>query len=120
MTELITVELKRLHFFAFHGLFAEERKTGNEFEVNLSICYSPVRGVITDINETVNYAKLFELVKTEMQKPRDLLETLIMEIAELIHGSFRQIKKVTISIDKLHPPIAGFNGSVGVTYSKEY
>lgn len=120
MAELITVELKRLHFFAFHGLFAEERKTGNEFDVNLSVCYSPVSGVITDINETVNYAKLFELVKTEMQKPRDLLETLVMEIAELIHASFPQIRKVEISIDKLYPPIAGFDGSVGVIYKKEY
>jgi dihydroneopterin aldolase len=55
-----------------------------------------------------------------MQKPRHLLETFLMEVAEIIHASFPQIKKIEISITKLHVPISKFTGTAGVRYSKEY
>ncbi len=120
MSGLLTIELKQLRFFAKHGLYAEERKTGNEFEVNLAISYQPNSGTITDLSDTVNYVQLYDLLKTEMQKPRNLLETFAMEVTELMHSSFPGIKKVEISITKLHPPIPKFTGTVGVKYSKEY
>jgi 7,8-dihydroneopterin aldolase/epimerase/oxygenase len=120
MTNIITISLTRLRFFAYHGLYAEERKTGNEFEVNLSVSYTPAEAVITQLDNSVNYVKLHELIKSEMQQHRDLLETFVMELAEKIHASFPGVKKVDISIDKLHPPIARFSGDVGVKYTKEY
>jgi dihydroneopterin aldolase len=115
----ITIELKKLHFFAYHGLYAEERKTGNEFEVNLAISFIPA-DKITALDETVNYEELYQLVKSEMQKPRDLLETLAMEITQAIHLSFSRVKKIEISIAKLQVPIIGFTGTVDVKYFKEY
>ncbi|HEV7780135.1 MAG TPA: dihydroneopterin aldolase [Chitinophagaceae bacterium] len=120
MNDLITIELKQLRFFAFHGLYEEEKRTGNEFEVNLSVGYTPAAGTITGLQETVNYASMYALLKTEMQKPRELLETFVMEMTELMHASFPIIKRVSIEITKLQPPIARFNGTVGVRYSKEY
>ena len=120
MHGLLTISLSNLRFFAYHGLYAEEKKMGNEFEVNLSVFYLPSSGTITDISDTVNYAQLYELLKIEMQQTRNLLETFVMEVAEKIHASFGQIKKVDISITKLHAPIAKFTGTVGVKYSKEY
>jgi dihydroneopterin aldolase len=117
---VITIELKQLRFLAYHGLYAEERKTGNEFEIDLFVSYQPSSGTITGISDTVNYSELYALLKTEMQKPRDLLETLVMELAEVIHVSFPQIKKIEISITKLHMPIAKFTGTAGVRYLKEY
>ena len=120
MPGLLTIELKQLRFFAKHGLYAEERKTGNEFEVTLIISYQPITGTITDLSDTVNYVQLYDLLKTEMQKPRNLLETFAMEVTELMHSSFPEIKRIEISITKLHPPIAKFTGTIGVKYSKEY
>lgn len=46
-----------------------------------------------------------------------LLETLVMDIAAQILAQFQQAEAVFISIKKLQPPIANFNGSVGVSYS---
>lgn len=120
MPGLITVELDHLHFFAYHGLYAEERKTGNEFEVNLAVQYEPSAEIIQDIADTINYATLFELVKRQMQQPVDLLETLAMKIAAEIHSSFPQVKKLEIAVSKLHPPIPAFTGNVRVKYSQEY
>lgn len=120
MPGLIIIELKKLRFLAFHGLYAEERKTGNEFEINLLVSYQPSSGTITGISDTINYSELYELLKLEMQKPRHLLETFLMEVAEIIHASYLQIKKIEISITKMQVPIAKFTGTAGVTYSKEY
>lgn len=120
MNGLMTIELKGLHFYAYHGLYPEEKKTGNEFEVSLSVSYRPASGTITDISDTVNYAALYALLKKEMTEPRHLLETFVMEMAELIHLSFPQITKIDISITKLHVPVPKFTGSAGVTYTVTY
>jgi dihydroneopterin aldolase len=120
MPGLITVELNQLRFFAYHGLYAEERRTGNEFEVNLRADYEPLQEVVEDISDTINYATLFELVKYQMLQPADLLETVVMNIANAIHTSFPAIKRIEITIAKLHPPIATFTGSVAVKFSRDY
>src|SRR5262245_39413521 len=120
MIGLITIELKQLRFFAFHGLYTGEKRTGNEFELNVTVAYAPVSGTITSIDDTINYASIYELVKKEMQQPRELLETLAMEIAEQLHFTFRLIKKVGVSVTKLQPPMPSFTGHVTVTYSKQF
>lgn len=120
MPGLITIELHKLYFYANHGLYTEEKKLGNEFEVNLTVTHEHTGKTITDLSDTVNYVQLYNLLKEEMQKPRHLLETFVMEAAELIHVSFPEIKSINISITKLHAPIAKFTGTVGVSYSKEY
>lgn len=119
MNDILTISLNHLRFFAYHGLYAEEKKIGAEFEVNLIVSF-PAENTISELNNTVNYEKLFQLLKDEMQKPRELLETFAMEVSESIHQSFPSIKKNEISITKLHPPIKGFTGNVSVNYLKEF
>lgn len=113
-----TIELKSVIFFAYHGLHAEERKTGNEYEVDLSVKYNGVGKKITKIEETINYVKLFEIVKQEMEQPRNLLETVAISITEKIQEQFSQAKEVEVRINKKNPPIINFSGSVAVIYSK--
>ncbi len=120
MAGIITIELTALRFTAYHGLYKEEKKTGNEFEVNLTVDFISDETIITSIEHTVNYAALYELAKKAMQQPRGLLETLAMEIVESIHVVYPQVTKASIAITKLHPPIIQFIGSVGVRYEKEF
>lgn len=117
---MITVELKQVRFFAYHGLYKEERKTGNEFDLNLAVSYEAGKELIPDITSTINYAELFELVKSQFDTPVDLLETLVINIAAEIKSVFPQTKKISISIAKLHPPIKGFTGNVCVSYEQDY
>jgi len=120
MNDQITIELKHIRFFGYHGVYPQEKKEGGEFEVNLSLSFHPVGKKINSLDETVNYENLFELLKTEMQTPRELLETLAMEIIERIHEKFSRIKKAKIEIVKLKPPIEGLVGNVATAYSKEF
>jgi dihydroneopterin aldolase len=119
MSNTLTISLHNLHFFAYHGLYAEEKKSGAEFEVNVSVAFQPGK-MITALVETVNYENIFSLVKSEMQKPRELLETLAMDITQAIYLSYPSIKKIEISISKLRVPITGFSGSIAVRYEKEF
>lgn len=120
MSALMTIELRDLHFHAFHGLYPEERKTGNDFRVALDVDYIPSDEIITQIGDTLNYASLYTIVRKAMQTPVDLLETLVMQITDTIHLEFPQAIRIRISIHKLHPPIEQFTGEVGVVYEKIY
>ena len=114
----VTVELSHLRFFAFHGVYAEELKTGNEFEVNAKIHFNTSSHLITHLHDTVNYVKLYNIIRALMEHPEPLLETVAMKIADEIHADFPPVNAVEIQIVKLHPPIVNFTGRVAVTYHK--
>lgn len=120
MAGQFSIELRQLRFFAEHGMYAEEMKAGNEFEVDIIVgCKSPKKK-ITSIEQTVNYVEVYRIVQEEFATRRLLLETLAMDIAEKIKLQFDEIENIMITIRKLNPPITNFSGSVAVTYSKEF
>jgi dihydroneopterin aldolase len=88
--------------------------------VNLQVSYVPKSGTITSLDDTIDYALLFEIVNATMQQPVDLLETVAQSITHHIHQQYPQIKEVNVSIEKLNPPIDKFSGSVAVKYSKKF
>jgi 7,8-dihydroneopterin aldolase/epimerase/oxygenase len=116
----ITVELNHLRFFAFHGVYAEELKTGNEFEINVKVNFKTDKELVTRLHDTVNYVRLYSIINEIMQHHEPLLETVAMKIGEEIHKEFLTVNAVDIQIIKLHPPIINFTGNVAVTYHKEF
>ena len=120
MPGLLTISLNKIRFYGQHGLYAEERKVGNEFEIDLHVHYHTDESVIHTMSSTINYVSLYNLLKAQMQQPRELLETFLMETVEKIHTSFPLVEKVEISILKLQAPISGVQGAVGVQYSKNF
>ena len=113
------IELKNVQLFAYHGVYNEERRTGNDYLLNLSVEIDD-KSHISSLKDTVNYVTLYEIVQDQMSKPTDLLETVVTNIAEVIHERFPQIKVIEISLYKLNPLIKQFIGNVGVTYSKTF
>ena len=116
----LTIELKQVRIFGYHGLYENESVTGNEFEVDLRVRIQPTVEVIRNMDESISYVNLFELVKKRMQQREALLETLAMDIANLVNKEFAGVKEVNISITKLTPPFENFSGKVGVTYQKNF
>jgi dihydroneopterin aldolase len=116
----ITVEINRLRFFAFHGLYEEEKKTGNEFEVTVRVSFNTGHEVITKLHDTINYVRLHTIIKEMMLHAEKLLETVAMKIAERIKDEFSNTAFVEVRIDKLNPPIIHFTGHVSVTFKKQY
>ena len=120
MTDTLTISLNNVRFRAYHGIHPEERQKGNDFVVNMDVNYLPGRSAIEALTDTIDYAVLFDIINTAMQEPVDLLETLAQTIAGNVHRKFPQVKEVTVSIEKLNPPIDKFSGSVGIKYSRKY
>lgn len=115
-----TIQLHNLCFFGHHGVYEEERRVGNEFEVNLSLTVKAPREVIDSLEQTINYAEVYRIVKEIFITPQALLETLAQQIAEAVKKSFPSVKKISVQIIKPHPPIVAFSGAVSVTYNKKY
>lgn len=120
MPGLLTINLNDLVFFGRHGVYEEEKIVGNEFEIKLAVSFVPDEDIISGIDHTINYETIYLLLKKEMEQPSPLLETLVIRIAENLHKIFPQIKKISIVVHKLHPPIESFRGKVGVSYDKEF
>ncbi len=102
-------------FHAFHGLYEEEKKNGNNFVVNVDIQVD-TEGIISDLQQTVDYVEVFQLIQKRMLQATPLLETLAQEMSQAIQRLDNKIATVSITIKKLSPPIENFVGEVGVTY----
>ncbi|GAA4734054.1 dihydroneopterin aldolase [Flavisolibacter ginsenosidimutans] len=114
------IQLHGLRFLANHGVFEEERTTGNEFEVNISLKVEVPKETISSLHQTVNYAEVYRITKEIFSTPTPLLETLAQDVAEAIKQAFPSLIKISVQIIKLHPPIVSFTGSVSVIYRKSY
>ncbi len=118
----ITIYLSDLHFFGRHGVLPQERVTGNDFVVNVELL-TEARGLEAmvsrsheDLAETISYADVYEVVKAQMETPRQLLETVAISTANELRTRFPSIVSGLVSITKVTPPIPGITGSAGVTY----
>jgi dihydroneopterin aldolase len=117
---LITLHLSNLRFFAYHGVHEEEKLLGNEFELNISASFFSTKPVIESIDDTINYAEIYALAKSEMLQPRELLETFLSQLAEKIREAYPQLVKLKMSLYKLQMPLTNFDGRIGVELEKEY
>jgi dihydroneopterin aldolase len=119
MNETMTIRITEWRCKAFHGVYPEEKKAGGEFEVNLEVTYS-IQHQISQLDDTISYAAVMDILAREMAKPRPLLETVAMETVEAIKQSYPAIVSCSVTIDKLRAPIPGLLGRVGVRYYKNF
>ncbi len=103
-----TIILEGLEFFAYHGVSAEERKIGNRYSVDLTVKTDFSGAKREDsIVHTVDYGKLYQVVKSEMKIPTKLLEHLAYRTLRRIFIQFPEIQVVELSVSKFNPPIGG-------------
>lgn len=117
---MITIHLHNLKFYSFHGVHEEEKLLGNEYEVNADIQFHEEQAEIHSLSQTINYADIFSIIKKRMDIPSPLLETIVMDIGKEIYEKYNYVRSINISLKKVHPPIEGLNGSVGVTWHKDF
>ncbi|HYC28578.1 MAG TPA: dihydroneopterin aldolase [Chitinophagaceae bacterium] len=117
---MVTVHLHQLIMHAFHGLYAGEDKTGNNYEINLDVTYEEGNSPFEAIHDTISYEELFGIVKKRMQAPTPLLEKVCESIIRSIRHQYPYVQEVAISMYKLQPPIENLQGKVGVTMRKTF
>jgi dihydroneopterin aldolase len=113
------VILKDLSLFGYHGVHPLEKKVGTPFSMNITIDLA-VNHQIISIEDTLDYAKVYETVKREFNQVEDLLEILLERIISAIQQLSNQITVIDITLEKLNAPITGFKGKVGVRITKSF
>jgi dihydroneopterin aldolase len=114
---MLKIELSNLQFHGFHGVHEEEGRTGGDFEVDMVVYLEPRSIPVRHMDETIDYTKLYQVVKQHMEQATPLLETLATEIAQEILTTYSKVEEVTVKIKKLNPPIPFFNGNVAAEYN---
>jgi dihydroneopterin aldolase len=117
---MVTIELQQLRFHAFHGLYAGEEKTGSPYEVNVRVIYEEGSRSLDNLENTVNYVEVFNIVKQRMLQPAPLLETVAEHIIRDIKERFSFVREVEVSLFKLEPPVPQFQGRLGITMHKQF
>lgn len=116
---MFTIHLHNLKFFSFHGLHEEEKILGKEYDVNADVTFEE-NGLVNRLHQTIDYVKIYDIIKQRMNVPTHILETVAQDLAQLIYKADNRITSIHISIKKIHPPIAAFEGNVGVSYKKDF
>lgn len=100
------IVLKDISFYAYHGALPEEKKLGQIFLVSLELFLDLKKAGETDsLEDTINYAEVYETVRDVMEGPtQDLLESLAEKIGERCFHD--PVKGVRVEIKKPSPPIA--------------
>lgn len=114
--EIFKINLIDIRFFSPIGYFDFERKEGNDFKMNISVEYDACVFSSEDLDTTISYADIYEIVKDIMQKEWLLLESVALAIKKSLTERWPQIMKGRIEIVKITPPIEGISGSCGIEY----
>ena len=113
---MLTIHLDAVKFYAYHGIFEEEKTLGNNYVVDIKIEVSNNKQIIHSIAETIDYAEVFNMLQKRMQIPTPLLETIATEFCHTILNTFHLASSIDFSIKKMNPPIEKFIGNVGVQF----
>ena len=108
MDKIGTIELEGMEFKAYHGCLDQEKVRGNAFTVDFRGQLDLTKASETDnLNDTVNYGEIYEIVAEEMSIPSELLENVAGRIVREIEKRFPQCESFSVRVSKKRPPVDG-------------
>lgn len=114
------ITLNGMHFYAFHGCFAEEQAIGTHFVLDVAFETDTRCAQQSDnIADTVSYLDVYQAVKCEVERPSHLLEHVGERVANALLAEFAAIERVEVRVSKLNPPLGGQLDSVTVEITKD-
>lgn len=106
--DLGIIKVENIRVYAYHGCLKEETKIGSDYRVDVEVKANLQNSAKTDdLIDTVDYVLLNNIVKEEMAIASKLLETVARRVLDRIFNESEAVKKASVSISKLNPPIGG-------------
>jgi dihydroneopterin aldolase len=110
-----TIFVNDIQLHAYHGVMPQEQLTGNDYLVSVSAQYPIDKAITTDdVQHTLNYAMVYDIVKEEMGISSKLVEHVAGRIAQHLMKQFADISAVQVRITKLNPPMGAQCAGAGV------
>lgn len=103
----VKISIHKATFFAYHGYYPYEQKTGHHFVVDLSVYIDFPEDIVDDILQTVDYTELYKICADEMSNTQKLIESVAMRIVQRIKNKVEQTTTGYIKIKKLAPILGG-------------
>lgn len=98
------ISLEGMRFYAYHGVYEEEKIIGNHYTVDVHIQTNLKKAAASDdVYQTINYETVYLVVQTVMNKPVNLIEKLIENIINGLKHQFATIQSVQVRIEKASP-----------------
>lgn len=109
------IKVNKIKLYAYHGCLEEEGKIGGNYEVNVVLHTDFMEAAQTDdLNLTIDYVLVNKIVKEEMAVRAKLIEEVALRIHKRFKLELKNLKKSSIEIVKMSPPINGDVESVAV------
>lgn len=108
----IDILLDKVEVYAYHGWYKEEQKVGGKYQVSIH-AKSTYLGS-DDLNNTLNYEKLYEIIIEEMKIPSNLLEEVLERMVKRVKPN---VSHGTITIAKVNPPFKQPTRKVELSHS---
>ena len=101
---LTFLELSNLEFYSYHGCLAYEKINGNRFYVDFSAHYFEKGNITDNLDDTIDYSLIYNIIRKEMAIPSNLLEQLAKRIIDKIMNTFPAINDCKVTVTKFNPP----------------
>lgn len=113
------IQIEGMEFYSFHGHYKEEQIVGNKFLVDLTIETDMQKPSGSDnLRDAVNYQQAYQIVRQQMEKKSHLLEHIAGRILDALYTEMEGIKKATVKVSKMNPPMGGKIASVSIVLSR--
>ncbi|MDR2229801.1 MAG: dihydroneopterin aldolase [Flavobacteriaceae bacterium] len=113
--------LENIKIYAYHGVLPEETILGTYYLINAEIHADLWKATESDdLNDTINYALVNEIIHQEMKIPSQLLEHVIGRIMKRIAAEFKQVNFIKIKLTKVQPPMPGEMTGVSLEMEKAF
>ena len=118
---LDTIHMHGMQFFSYHGVWAEETRSGQPFLLDLDLRTDlSAAGVSDDLASTVNYAAVYDLAARIMIGPphHKLLESLAITLVDAILAHFPPVQEISVRLRKPKVAIPGLLDYMGISITR--
>ena len=106
MKATLTVEGIECH--AYHGCLEEETAIGGNYRVDVWITADFIIPMQSDnLNDTVDYDTVTQIVISEMAKPSNLIEHVCSRILSSLQEICPRNSTIDVAVTKYNPPVKG-------------
>ncbi len=115
------IYLEDVKIYAYHGVLPEENIIGTYYILNLEIHTDLwIAAESDDLNDTISYAEINEIIHEEMKINSKLLEHVAGRIITKIREKFDQVSYIKLKITKTSPPMKGEMKGASIELEKSF
>jgi dihydroneopterin aldolase len=113
--------LDEVKIYAYHGVLPEENTIGTYYILNMELHTDLWKAADSDdLNDTISYADINDLIHKEMKIKSKLLEHVAGRIISKVHEKFPQIDYIKLKITKTAPPMKGEMKGASIELEKSF